>query len=144
MTGMHTGHAWIRGNRRPEVRLRPQDITVAEVLKKPGYVTGMFGKWGLGPAETGGIPNKKGFDEWFGYLDQCTLTITGLMSYGTTRKSISFKAILAATGRSIRSSFSHNTHSIHQVAQGGTVLPLSALHDAAQRMGPAVICAVYE
>jgi arylsulfatase A-like enzyme len=70
MTGMHTGHAYIRGNRRPEIPLRPRDITVAEVLKKAGYTTGMYGKWGLGPACTGGVPNKKGFDHWFGYLDQ--------------------------------------------------------------------------
>jgi len=70
MTGKHTGNCWVRGNRRPEVPLRPQDVTVAEVLKRAGYTTGMFGKWGLGPAETIGIPNRKGFDEWFGYLDQ--------------------------------------------------------------------------
>lgn len=70
MTGMHTGHAYIRGNRRPELPLRPRDVTVAEVLKKAGYTTGMFGKWGLGPACSSGVPNKKGFDHWFGYLDQ--------------------------------------------------------------------------
>ncbi len=70
MTGMHTGHARVRGNVTPHLPLRPQDTTVAEVLKKAGYSTGMFGKWGLGPAETSGIPNKKGFDEWYGYLDQ--------------------------------------------------------------------------
>jgi arylsulfatase A-like enzyme len=70
MTGMHTGHGWIRGNRRPEIPLRQQDVTVAQVMKRAGYTTGMFGKWGLGPAESIGIPNKKGFDEWFGYLDQ--------------------------------------------------------------------------
>jgi arylsulfatase A len=70
MTGMHTGHAYVRGNRRPELPLRPQDVTVAEILKKAGYTTGMFGKWGLGPPCTSGVPNKKGFDHWFGYLDQ--------------------------------------------------------------------------
>ena len=70
MTGQHTGHTRVRGNRRPEVPLRPEDTTVAELLKKVGYRNGIFGKWGLGPAETGGIPNKKGFDDWFGYLDQ--------------------------------------------------------------------------
>ena len=70
MTGLHTGHAYIRGNLRPEPSLRPQDTTIAEIFKKAGYTTGMFGKWGLGLAETTGIPNKKGFDHWFGYLDQ--------------------------------------------------------------------------
>jgi len=68
MTGLHTGHAHIRGNAR--VPLRPQDTTVAEILKKAGYRTGIIGKWGLGNAGSTGVPNLKGFDEWYGYLDQ--------------------------------------------------------------------------
>ncbi|OHB74524.1 MAG: hypothetical protein A2Z25_05765 [Planctomycetes bacterium RBG_16_55_9] len=68
MTGLHTGHAWIRGNAR--VPLRPSDVTVAELLKQAGYTTGIIGKWGLGEPETTGIPNKQGFDYWFGYLNQ--------------------------------------------------------------------------
>src|SRR5690606_12897920 len=44
--------------------------TPAEVLKGAGYATGLFGKWGLGDAETEGVPNKQGFDEFFGYLHQ--------------------------------------------------------------------------
>jgi arylsulfatase A-like enzyme len=70
MTGLHTGHARIRGNRQPGLALSPEDITVAEVLKPEGYRTGIFGKWGLGGAGSQGIPNLQGFDEWFGYLDQ--------------------------------------------------------------------------
>src|ERR1039458_8183632 len=46
MTGLHTGHAIIRGN--ALLALRPQDLTVAEVLKQAGYHTGLIGKWGLG------------------------------------------------------------------------------------------------
>ncbi len=68
MTGVHTGHARIRGNAR--VALEPGDLTVAEILKPAGYRTAAFGKWGLGNEGTSGIPNKHGFDEWFGYLDQ--------------------------------------------------------------------------
>ncbi len=68
MTGLHTGHARIRGNAR--VPLRPADRTVAEVLKQAGYRTAIFGKWGLGEAGSTGVPNLKGFDEWFGYLNQ--------------------------------------------------------------------------
>lgn len=68
MTGLHTGHAYIRGNAR--VPLRPEDITVAEVLKKAGYSTCLIGKWGLGDPATSGIPNRKGFDEFYGYLNQ--------------------------------------------------------------------------
>ena len=68
MTGKHTGHARIRGN--ANVPLRPDDITVAEILKQAGYSTALIGKWGLGEAGTTGIPNKKGFDLFFGYLNQ--------------------------------------------------------------------------
>ena len=68
MTGMHTGHARIRGNAR--VPLEPSDVTVAEILKPAVYNTAIIGKWGLGNEGTAGIPNRHGFDEWFGYLDQ--------------------------------------------------------------------------
>jgi len=71
MTGLHTGHALVRGNKEGGgVPLRPQDLTVTEMLKKANYVTGGFGKWGLGLEGTTGHPNRKGFDEWFGYLNQ--------------------------------------------------------------------------
>jgi len=73
MTGTHTGHTLVRGNFSPtsgRVSLRPEDTTVAEVLKGAGYRTAAFGKWGLGEASTTGTPNNKGFDEWFGYLNQ--------------------------------------------------------------------------
>src|SRR5256885_8827999 len=68
MTGMHTGHARIRGNAR--VPLEPSDVTVAEILKPAVYNTAIIGKWGLGNEGTAGIPNRHGFDEWLGYLDQ--------------------------------------------------------------------------
>jgi arylsulfatase A-like enzyme len=68
MTGLHTGHCWIRGN--ALVPLRPSDITVAELLKKAGYQTGIVGKWGLGEQDSTGIPNRQGFGYWFGYLNQ--------------------------------------------------------------------------
>jgi arylsulfatase A-like enzyme len=68
MTGKHTGHATIRGN--ALVPLRADDVTVAEVLKQSGYTTGLIGKWGLGEPGTMGIPNRKGFDYFYGYLNQ--------------------------------------------------------------------------
>ena len=68
MTGLHTGHALIRGNAR--VALRPQDLTVAEVLRQGGYRTALIGKWGLGNEHSSGVPQKKGFDDFIGYLDQ--------------------------------------------------------------------------
>ena len=68
MTGLHTGHAIIRGN--ATVPLRPQDLTVAEILNQAGYRTALIGKWGLGNPNTTGVPQKKGFNEFLGYLDQ--------------------------------------------------------------------------
>ena len=68
MTGLHTGHAYIRGNGKDN--LRPEDVTVAEVLKPAGYATGLAGKWGLGHEGSTGVPTRQGFDFFFGYLDQ--------------------------------------------------------------------------
>ncbi|HYO82158.1 MAG TPA: sulfatase-like hydrolase/transferase, partial [Bryobacteraceae bacterium] len=63
MTGLHQGHARIRGNAR--VDLLPEDVTVAEILRKSGYRTGLVGKWGLGTAGNDGVPNRQGFDEFY-------------------------------------------------------------------------------
>lgn len=68
MTGLDTGHCHVRGN--ALVPLRPEDVTVAEVLKAAGYATALVGKWGLGEPGTTGVPNKKGFDYFYGYLNQ--------------------------------------------------------------------------
>src|SRR5215207_9977621 len=73
MTGLHQGHARIRGNTGrggERVPLRPEDVTVAEVLKGAGYRTGLVGKWGLGEPGTTGTPGRQGFDYFFGYLNQ--------------------------------------------------------------------------
>ncbi len=68
MTGKHTGHCTVRGN--AAVPLRDEDKTIAEVFKDAGYATGAFGKWGLGELDSSGHPNRQGFDEFFGYLNQ--------------------------------------------------------------------------
>jgi arylsulfatase A-like enzyme len=46
--------------------LRPQETTIAQVLKATGYVTGHFGKWHLGSVQKGSPvnPGACGFDEW--------------------------------------------------------------------------------
>jgi arylsulfatase A-like enzyme len=68
MTGLHTGHCYIRGNSKQY--LRPGDVTIAEMLKNGGYTCGQFGKWGLGGEKTAGQPLNQGFDAFYGYLDQ--------------------------------------------------------------------------
>jgi arylsulfatase A-like enzyme len=70
MTGKHTGHASIRGNKLPELGLASNETTVASLLKTAGYRTALFGKWGLGGFDMDSHPNVKGFDEFFGYLNQ--------------------------------------------------------------------------
>ncbi|NQU87524.1 MAG: arylsulfatase [Mariniphaga sp.] len=87
LTGKHSGHAQIRGNdewasrgdvwnfeamandpnlegQRP---LKPGTVTIGSILQKAGYKTGIVGKWGLGAPLTEGIPNKQGFDFFYGY-----------------------------------------------------------------------------
>ena len=83
MTGLDTGHTprrdnteksntkeLIKKNGRPLVFLEDEHLTVAESLKEAGYTTGGIGKWGLGNPGSDGVPEKQGFDYWFGYLDQ--------------------------------------------------------------------------
>jgi arylsulfatase A len=71
MTGMHTGHTVVRGNKeiQPEGQhpIPENTYTIAEALKKAGYTTGAFGKWGLGFPKSEGDPNNQGFDTFFGY-----------------------------------------------------------------------------
>ncbi len=77
LTGQHTGHTRVRGNSshlRPggiaRVPLLPEDVTIGDVMASAGYATGVIGKWGVGEEGSTGIPNKKGFKFWFGYLNQ--------------------------------------------------------------------------
>jgi arylsulfatase A len=80
LTGRHGGRSFIRGNYEMggfsddkeggQMPLPEGTVTIAKVLKNAGYVTGAFGKWGLGMANTTGNPNLQGFDYFYGYLDQ--------------------------------------------------------------------------
>lgn len=74
MTGLHTGHGRVRANHGfaglDRVPLEVTDVTMAEVLRRGGYSTAGLGKWGLGEDNTLGVPNKQGFDFWYGYLNQ--------------------------------------------------------------------------
>jgi arylsulfatase A-like enzyme len=72
MTGLHPGHALRRANQSNNGLLATEksQTTVATILKKAGYATGGFGKWGLGNVGTTGVPEKQGFDLWYGYYDQ--------------------------------------------------------------------------
>lgn len=71
MTGLHNGHAPIRGNLgvKPEGQApMPADtFTVAHLFKNAGYTTGITGKWGLGYPGSVSTPGKMGFDFFYGY-----------------------------------------------------------------------------
>ncbi len=87
LTGKHSGHAYIRGNDEwgergdtwnfekavADPNLEGQrpipagTITIGSVLQSVGYKTAIVGKWGLGGPLTEGIPNKQGFDFFYGY-----------------------------------------------------------------------------
>ena len=87
LTGLHPGHAFVRGNFEWNSRgnvwsykamikdstlegqypMPDTTVTVAKLLQQAGYATGMIGKWGLGAPHTNSIPNKMGFDYFYGY-----------------------------------------------------------------------------
>lgn len=86
-TGLHMGHAYIRGNdecaERGEVwsheamladssleGQRPvpaNTVMIPRKLKEAGYTTACIGKWGLGYPGSVSTPNKMGFDFFYGY-----------------------------------------------------------------------------
>jgi arylsulfatase A-like enzyme len=80
MTGLHIGHAQVRDNEefggfkddeeQGQLPLAENTMTIARLLKNNGYTTALIGKWGLGGPNSVGVPNKQGFDYFFGYLDQ--------------------------------------------------------------------------
>lgn len=71
MTGLHTGHTFVRGNKevQPEGQwpLPARAFTLMEMLTQAGYTTGAFGKWGLGYPGSEGAPENQGVDRFFGY-----------------------------------------------------------------------------
>ncbi|MEN6425632.1 MAG: arylsulfatase [Phycisphaerales bacterium] len=84
MTGLHTGHSQIRDNKQVggdegwklgstvggQWPLTEGTFTVGHLFQRAGYVTGAFGKWGLGRVGTSGDPQRQGFDHFFGYICQ--------------------------------------------------------------------------
>ncbi|WP_438480460.1 arylsulfatase [Oleiharenicola lentus] len=76
MTGQHAGHLTVRNNLAfgredgGRVPLKPTDVTIAERLRTAGYVTALIGKWGLGEEGSGAEPWRKGWDEFYGFINQ--------------------------------------------------------------------------
>lgn len=89
MTGQHTGHGHVRGNREywkdvPTMKYGnnteytvvgqepydPEHIILPEIMKRNGYTTGMFGKWAGGYEGSVSTPDKRGIDEYYGFICQ--------------------------------------------------------------------------
>lgn len=73
LTGLHTGHSFIRDNYATggyQLPIPAETVTVSKLLKQVGYKCGCIGKWGLGGPDSSGHPNRQGFDHFFGYLGQ--------------------------------------------------------------------------
>lgn len=89
MTGQHTGHTEVRGNKEywansPRIKYGenddysvvgqhpydPDHIIIPEIMKDNGYTTGMFGKWAGGYEGSTSTPDKRGIDEFYGYICQ--------------------------------------------------------------------------
>jgi len=69
LTGMHSGHSYIRGNR--GIPLRGADLVIPMYLRGTRkYETIALGKWNLGSKGTKGAPFEKGFNHWMGFVDQ--------------------------------------------------------------------------
>ncbi len=67
LTGCYSKRVSVQGAYGPKSKeaLNKSEITLADILKKRGYATGIFGKWHLGD-HPDYLPTKRGFDEWFG------------------------------------------------------------------------------
>lgn len=87
MTGQHSGHTAVRGNREywsgqiqygknteysitGQQPYDPDHIILPEIMKANGYTTGMFGKWAGGYEGSVSTPDKRGVDEYYGYICQ--------------------------------------------------------------------------
>lgn len=66
LTGQHTGRTKVRGN--GEFPLDDEKTIFPQLLKQAGYRTAIFGKWGMGLADSNSTPEKKGFDNFVGFL----------------------------------------------------------------------------
>ncbi|MCG8525390.1 MAG: arylsulfatase [Opitutales bacterium] len=75
ITGKHPGNATVRGNYEigawnsylGQLPIRESEVTIFDVVKKAGYVTAAYGKWGLGHADSSGAPHHNGVDDFFGF-----------------------------------------------------------------------------
>jgi arylsulfatase A-like enzyme len=68
LTGKHPGHVTVRGNY-AGMLLGEEEVTIGDIFKQGGYVTGAVGKWGVGHPPPPDDPEKNGFDHFYGYIN---------------------------------------------------------------------------
>lgn len=105
LTGRHTGHASIRGNKKinkeGDYPLSEADITIQQLFQKEGYTTAMFGKWGLGYPGSSGDVIKKGTDVFSDITDTLLRTIIIRNISGTIMTGFSLRRINITAIRSM-------------------------------------------
>ncbi len=80
LTGRHSGGCNVQDLKRVDPKetidhiggdwpMDSQQYTIHQALKKVGYSTAAFGKWGMGKYGTSGAPDQKGVDYFYGYTD---------------------------------------------------------------------------
>lgn len=126
MTGLHTGHCFIRGN--APVNLRPQDQTVADLFHQSGYATSLIGKWGLGEEGSTGVPNRKGFDYFYGYLDQVHAHNPYTSFLYRNEQRVSLNNILAPATQPTRAAERGAGHAIKKIDYAPDLFAAEALH----------------
>ncbi len=63
---IRSGFRWVL-NPDSEKGIHPTELTLAEMLKKQGYTTAIYGKWHLGSTKKEYLPLQNGFDEYIGF-----------------------------------------------------------------------------
>ena len=127
MTGLHTGHCFIRGN--GKINLRPDDVTVAEVLKGAGYRCALMGKWGLGHENSTGLPTRQGFDSFFGYLDQHHAHNYYPSFLVRNEKRVLLKNVVPGEGRFGQGVATRQVEYSHDLVMAETMKWLDSVHD---------------
>lgn len=127
MTGQHTGHTKIRGNKeiQPEGQepLDPNVETLGHLFQQNGYVTGCFGKWGMGYPGSGGEANKMGFDVFTDTTVSAKRTLTTRSICGTTKKRVSKRTLFARC-------HTRTCNEIHRRQQGQGIFRLFHIYDS--------------
>ena len=89
------------------------EITLAQVMKKAGYATGMVGKWHMGMNDRY-MPTQRGFDDYFGFLFGANLYIDPNKPGGMSRPGAAEGGGSNVTSRSPQNPIYRNTTPVEE------------------------------